>query len=88
MAEPVHIYTSPACPYCKMAKDFLQEKGVAFREFDVTKDKNAMKEMRTISGGARSVPVIQICNEVMVGFDKARVETALNCLSQSTPLSD
>jgi hypothetical protein len=40
--------------------------------------------MRKITGGALRVPVIAACNEVMVGFDQARLEQALRCLSQSS----
>lgn len=67
-----------------MAKEFLSQKGVAFSAYDVTKDKEALQEMRRISGGALRVPVISVCNQVMVGFDAARLEMALRCLSQSS----
>jgi glutaredoxin 3 len=67
-----------------MAKEFLSQRGVEYAAYDVTKDKAALKEMREISGGALRVPVIAICNEVMVGFDRDRVETALRCLNQSS----
>jgi len=67
-----------------MAKEFLSQKGVAFVTYDVTKDKAALEEMRKISGGALRVPVISVCNEVMMGFDRNRLEQALTCLSQSS----
>ena len=69
-----------------MAKEFLSQKGVAFAAYDVTKDKAALEEMRKISGGALRVPVISVCSEVMVGFDRGRLEHALTCLSQSTEI--
>lgn len=69
-----------------MAKEFLSQKGVAFAAYDVTKDKAALEEMRKISGGALRVPVISVCNEVMVGFDRDRLEQALTCVSQSTEI--
>ncbi|MCK4487480.1 MAG: glutaredoxin family protein [Desulfobacterales bacterium] len=69
-----------------MAKEFLSQKGVAFTAYDVTKDKEALEEMRKISGGALRVPVISVCNEVMVGFDRERLEMALRCLSQSSEI--
>ncbi len=50
----------------------------------MTKDKAALEEMRKISGGAIRVPVIAVCNEVMVGFDPDRAEMALRCLNQSS----
>ncbi len=64
-----------------MAKEFLSQKGYAFTEYDVTKDRAALDEMVKISG-ARSVPVIAACNEVMVGFDKNRLEQMLSCIKQ------
>ena len=66
-----------------MAKEFLSQKGYAFTEYDVTKDRAALDEMVKISG-ARSVPVIVACNEVMVGFEKTRLEQMLSCIKQRT----
>jgi glutaredoxin 3 len=64
-----------------MAKEFLSQKGYKFTEYDVTKDRAALDEMVKISG-ARSVPVIAACNEVMVGFERNRLEQMLNCIKQ------
>ncbi len=64
-----------------MAKEFLSQKGYAFTEYDVTKDRAALDEMVKISE-ARSVPVIAACNEVMVGFEKTRLEQMLSCIKQ------
>ena len=68
-----------------MAKEFLSQKGYAFTEYDVTKDRAALDEMVKISG-ARSVPVIAACNEVMVGFDKARLEQMISCIKQRSEI--
>lgn len=64
-----------------MAKEFLSQKGYKFTEHDVTKDRAALDEMVKLSGG-RSVPVIAACNDVMVGFDKTRLEQMLSCIKQ------
>ncbi|HMK75660.1 MAG TPA: glutaredoxin family protein [Thermodesulfobacteriota bacterium] len=64
-----------------MAKEFLSQKGYKFTEYDVTKDRAALDEMVKISG-ARSVPVIAACNEVMVGFERNRLEQMLSCMKQ------
>jgi alkyl hydroperoxide reductase subunit F len=69
-----------------MAKEFLSQKGVEYIAYDVTRDREALNEMIKISGGARSVPVISVCNDVMVGFDRDRLEQALNCLNQSSEI--
>jgi glutaredoxin len=66
-----------------MAKEYLSQKGYAFTDFDVTKDRTALDEMVKLSG-ARSVPVIAACNEVMVGFDRTRLEQMLSCIKQRT----
>ena len=66
-----------------MAKEFLSSKGYTFAEYDVTKDRAALDEMVKISG-ARSVPVIAACNEVMVGFDRTRLEQMVSCIKQRT----
>jgi glutaredoxin 3 len=66
-----------------MVKEFLSQKGYKFTDYDVTKDRAALDEMVKISG-ARSVPVIAACNEVMVGFDRTRLEQMLSCIKQRT----
>jgi glutaredoxin len=69
-----------------MAKEFLSQKGVAFTDYDVTKDKEALAEMKKISGGALRVPVISVCNDVMVGLDRDRLDMALRCLVHSSEI--
>ncbi len=64
-----------------MAKEYLLRNGYKFKEYDVTTDRAALDEMVKISG-ARSVPVISACNEVMIGFDKNRLEQMLSCIKQ------
>lgn len=64
-----------------MVKEFLSQKGYHFKEYDVTTDRGALDEMVKVSG-SRSVPVITACKEVMVGFDKTRLEQMLSCIKQ------
>ncbi len=77
MTKKVKIFTSPSCGYCSQAKEYFTEQGIAFEAIDVTKDAEAFKEMKRISGGARSVPVIAVDDEVIIGFDRGAVEKAL-----------
>lgn len=77
--ETVKIYTTPTCTYCKQAKAYMAREGVKYVEYDVTKDPKALQEMVKVSS-ARSVPVIVACEQVMVGFDPARLEQMLNCI--------
>ncbi len=80
MAEKIKVFSTPNCRQCDQAKKFLTEKGVQFDIFDVTRDMNAFQEMRSISHGARTAPVISICDKVLVGFNKEELERAVSCL--------
>ena len=55
-----------------MAKEFFDENNIAFEEKDVARDLAAREEMiqRT---GQMGVPVIQVDNETIIGFDKERI---------------
>jgi glutaredoxin len=68
-----------------MAKEFLSQKGFTFTEYDVSKDRAALDEMVKLTK-ARSVPVITACGEVMVGFDRTRLEQMVSCIKQRTDL--
>jgi alkyl hydroperoxide reductase subunit F len=74
----VVVYSTPTCPFCKKAKEFLTKKEVAFIDHDVTTDKEALEEMRKLTQGGLSVPVLHICDEIIIGFDQARIEKALD----------
>ena len=58
-------------------KEFLSQKGVEYVDHDVTKDKEALEEMRKLTDGGLSVPVVKINDEVIIGFDKDKIEKAL-----------
>jgi glutaredoxin 3 len=80
MDKKVKIYTTSKCPNCQQAKAFLTARAIEFEAVDVSEDKDALQEMKQISGGARSVPVITVCGQVILGFDRAELEKALKCL--------
>lgn len=73
----VRIFTMATCEPCREAKRFLNETGVPYREFDVFIDPGAMEELKRLSGGTRT-PVIQVEDEVIVGFDREKLRNALD----------
>jgi len=75
MAE-VKLYSTPTCPYCKMAKDFLEKEEVPFAAIDVSHDQKAAREMVDKSG-QMGVPVLEIEDTVIIGFDKGAYKKAL-----------
>lgn len=72
----VAVYTTPTCPYCHQVKEFLSRQGVKFTEYDVSVDRAAADEMIRKSG-QMGVPVITVGDQVVVGFDRARLEQLL-----------
>jgi len=69
----VIVYTSPTCAYCHMVKDFLSQRGISFEERDVSRNPSYAEEL-VRSTGQMGVPVTIIDGEVVVGFDRGRLE--------------
>ena len=70
------VYSTPTCPYCHMAKDFLRQNKIAFEEIDVSKDREKAKEMVDKSG-QMGVPVIEVGSKLIIGFDKEALKKLL-----------
>lgn len=78
----VKVYSTVTCPYCKMLKDYLTEKGVAFENAMVDQDEAARNEMISASGGFLGVPFTVITKEdgtqeTVLGFDKNKINSVL-----------
>lgn len=76
MDKHVKIYSTPACPWCIRAKQFLNENNIAFENADVSLDQAAADEMIRKSG-QMAVPVLDINGQIIAGFDKEKIKTAL-----------
>lgn len=72
----VKIYSTPTCVYCKTLKDYLSKNKIEFQEIDVSKDEKVLQEMIKKSG-QMGVPVVEIDEEVIVGFDKQKIDEKL-----------
>ena len=75
-AKEVKVYSTPTCPYCKMAKKFLEENGIKYQDLNVAEDKAAREEMVSKSG-QMGVPVIDIGGEFVLGFNQAQLKEKL-----------
>lgn len=76
MIREVKIYTTPTCPYCKMAKKFLDDNGIKYQEFNVVEDKAARDEMAR-KCQSLGVPTICFDDVVAVGFNEAELREKL-----------
>ncbi len=73
---PITVYSTPTCPWCHKAKEFLKENKVKFEDLNVAVDRKAAQEMIEKSG-QMGVPVIMIDSKVIVGFDVPAMKKAL-----------
>lgn len=76
MDKNVTMYTTPTCHFCHMAKEFLKEKGIEYTDYNVAEDADKRQEMIERSG-QMGVPVIFAGDEMLIGFDKDKLSTAL-----------
>ena len=71
----VEIYTSDTCIQCIKAKEYLKNKGINFKEYNISKDLEAKREL--IKMGYMAIPVILIDKEQVLGFDLNKIENLL-----------
>jgi glutaredoxin 3 len=72
----VTIYSTPTCHFCHLAKDFFTAHNVVFTDYNVASDLERRQEMVQKSG-QMGVPVINIGEELIVGFDEDRIKELL-----------
>lgn len=65
----IKVYTTPTCAYCHALMDWLDEKGVKYKEVDATKEDDIT-----------SVPVTEINGKRIIGFDRPAIKRALKSL--------
>jgi glutaredoxin len=61
--------------FCSKVKEYLSQKGVEFTERDVSKDEDAINELKKL--GVMTTPVTVIDGEMVVGFDQQKFEQLL-----------
>ncbi|WP_291651609.1 glutaredoxin domain-containing protein [Clostridium sp.] len=71
----IKIYSTSWCPSCIKAKRFFEMKGWDYKEINVADKHEDREEVFKVSG-QRTVPVIDIDGEIIVGFDKNKIELA------------
>jgi len=76
MEHTVTIYSTPTCSWCTAVKEYLRSRQVDFEDIDVSVDMTRAMEMVEKSG-QQGVPVIDIDGEVIVGFDRTRIDALL-----------
>lgn len=81
MNDPkVTVYSATWCAFCHAVKEYLNSKNVAFVDKDVENDPEAAIAAVTKSG-QRGIPVVDIDGEIVVGFDRPKIDSALKAKS-------
>jgi glutaredoxin 3 len=75
MAQEVIVYSTPLCPPCERMKDYLRSAGVKFTVKDVLVDEEAAHLLE--SHNIYSTPVLSVDGELVVGFQRQRIDALL-----------
>ncbi len=73
----VIIYSTPNCVFCRMAKAFFDANNVKYEEKDVATDLTAQRAIIEKTG-QMGVPVIEVGNKIIIGFDKRKLTELLD----------
>lgn len=74
--KSVTVYSANWCAFCHAAMDYLDKKGVAYTKKDVEHDQAAMQES-VAKSGQMGIPVLDIDGHIIVGFDRPKIDAAL-----------
>lgn len=77
MSKKIRIYSTPTCTYCIILKRYLDEKNIEYENLDVSQNEEAQKEM-IAKTNQMGVPVVDIDGEIIIGFDKEKIDNILN----------
>lgn len=69
----IKVYTTQTCPYCHALMDWLEKQNIPYQEVDATSMPNI-----------NVVPVTEIGEKRIVGFDRPAIKQALAELENTT----
>ncbi|MGL5615282.1 MAG: glutaredoxin domain-containing protein [Sarcina sp.] len=69
----IKVYSVEWCPPCNKLKKYLDKKGLDYEVVTVADSKEDRDEVLAISG-QRSVPVLKVNEDVVVGFEKKDID--------------
>jgi glutaredoxin-like YruB-family protein len=75
-SKQVIVYTTPTCSWCSTLKTYLDQQRVRYREINVAAD-SAAAEAMVRKSGQQGVPQTEINGQMIVGFDRVRINQLL-----------
>lgn len=76
-SAPVVFYSVPTCEACDLTRNYLNERGIPFREKNVIDDIDLQEELMAKTGEL-SVPVVFVGNKQISGYNRALLENELD----------
>lgn len=74
----VIVYSTTWCAFCKTEMQYLEKLGVNYVKKDIEEDEAAHNElMGKIGGNFRGVPVTDIDGDLVLGFDRPKIDSLL-----------
>ncbi|MFQ5956477.1 MAG: glutaredoxin family protein [Candidatus Brocadiales bacterium] len=78
MAE-VKVFTTTGCANCEQVKEYLKEADIEFIERNIAENEEAAEELKKL--GALSVPCVVAGDMIIRGFDRAKLDELIACLT-------
>lgn len=73
----VKIYSTPACGYCRMVKNYLNERNIKFTDYNITADQKKAEEM-VYKTRQMGVPVIDFNGTIILGFNREKLDIMIS----------
>ncbi|MBV8532604.1 MAG: glutaredoxin family protein [Verrucomicrobia bacterium] len=62
------LYVKPGCPWCRLAEEYLDERGYNYQRLDVRQDPEAYHELKRVSGQLYT-PTLVFENLLLTDFE-------------------
>lgn len=72
----VTVYSATWCAFCHSAKAYFDKLGVSYQDKDIEKDQQYAQEA-VAKSGQMGIPVIDIDGDIIIGFDRPKIDAAL-----------
>lgn len=74
----VTVYSTSWCAFCHTEMQWLEHLGVPYVSKNIEEDKEAYEElMQKLNGEFRGVPVTDVAGDVILGFDRPKLQNSL-----------
>jgi glutaredoxin len=77
MRPVVIVYSTPTCGYCRVVKEFLQQKGVPFTERNAEEPGVLDDLSARVGQPVQTVPVVEVGDSFLIGYNPLELDRIL-----------